>query len=542
MDLGITRKVKEIRIYNDGAFGSKNTVLWYATALAPLDWKSLGTFNLALNKDSPKGNIISITPLDMRYIKLRFESFESAWFQLNEIEVYSSVQEAVFNKLAIAQVTTTAVTVAGMGADKLFDNSIVYNSEFAVARPNPTIDIIVDMGADVQINSINHYNDGSYGAASVVIRSCTATAYPVFSDLTSSENLINIPDQPNKNVFNFTQRTARYLKFSYTDFNNRGWFQLCEYQVFGSVISSKPLAAAFNKASDISEYRVSAVKAPAPVILNIPDTDTPGIDTPGTDTPGTDTPGTDAPGSSAPGPDIKESDKLTENSVFLNLEDLNNFIERLTETKKVTKGKLRDIIKLFKALHTDNPVFIICSDNKSDNRLDSYSHIPKEETLLFIKFLKLIKRKVYFSGPGAGKYFKSGQEKVYSQSSLKNITDKNLSDLAEYDSDYLFAKALNWCDLVKNRDKRNFLVNKIESMQRILHTYKACPDGYFNNYNDFEGSSKYISKAFFTLNYLKEMNDFIKNIDTPMFCASALEFDLINIAGPIIKELVKQDY
>lgn len=100
-----------------------------------------------------------------------------------------------------------------------------------VKRPKGTEYIVIGLNDLYNINSINHWNDGQYGAKSVTIKySQNGTDWETLGTF----DLTIVPKTPTRDVLTFSPVNARYLRFEYSSFNSRRWLQIDELEVFGA--------------------------------------------------------------------------------------------------------------------------------------------------------------------------------------------------------------------------------------------------------------------------------------------------------------------
>jgi len=118
-------------------------------------------------------------------------------------------------------------------ANGVIDGKIAFNADYKtwfVKYPKPTEQATIKFSDLYLVKSVNHWNDGQYGAKSVTIKHSKNGVdwYPL-----GTYNLSITRKIPQKDVLTFTPVFARYLRFEYTSFNHSRWFQVNELEIFG---------------------------------------------------------------------------------------------------------------------------------------------------------------------------------------------------------------------------------------------------------------------------------------------------------------------
>lgn len=237
-DFGKDISLEKIILFNDGSYGAKNAELLYASNSSSNVFNRVALYeNLVLNVGVPNKNILTFDSVQGRYFKIVIKKFNNPnWFQLNEIECYQkSTLEGAEPNLYIQpfDAQTNISAFPGYELSKTYNDEIFFNNQFAVKNSGNQIVLSYDMGLDVSVSKILHYNDGQYGANAVSLSYATENESSLFIDVNTFSNLTIIPDRPNEDIFTFQEIKARYFKFVYNSFNNAEWFQLSEIRFSG---------------------------------------------------------------------------------------------------------------------------------------------------------------------------------------------------------------------------------------------------------------------------------------------------------------------
>ena len=114
-----------------------------------------------------------------------------------------------------------------------------YNVSWWVQNPSATESITVGFDSVYAINSVNIVNDGEYGAR-------VATLY-VSSDNVNWRKLgdwagLDVTARKvDENLISFPPVQAKYLRLEFTQLNRSDWFQMCEIEVYGSLLPADPV-------------------------------------------------------------------------------------------------------------------------------------------------------------------------------------------------------------------------------------------------------------------------------------------------------------
>lgn len=237
-DFGQTTEIFGFNIVNDSVYGAsavklKSTVLSDPGQASPTAYFD----NLIVAQDQVMDNKRYFNMITSRFMVLEFSDFShSSYFQLNEISFMSqgtATGGTGITQLEIQHSDSAQGSYPGFDITRVHNGVKQFNNDFVVRHNGTGVEITLDLGADKSISEIRHYNDGQYGASKVSVKYASQTGYPGFTALATYDDLALAPSVVNQNVFSFQAVTARYVKFSYTSFNDPLWFQLNEIEIYG---------------------------------------------------------------------------------------------------------------------------------------------------------------------------------------------------------------------------------------------------------------------------------------------------------------------
>lgn len=234
LDLGDKYPIHGIKNINDSLYGAQSVKISGASTENMTDFKLLGVKNnLTIVANNPGTDIIWFNAPFVRFIKLDYSNFNnSAMFQLNEIEVLGSNDNIPVSPDPVPQLITSSINpFSGFGTNKLVDDNINYNSDFAVRNNGNTLILTFDFNEDITFNTIQIFNDGEYGAGSVSIRTALAASPDSLTQSVVFSGMTVTPGTPSENKLVLDHTTARIVQMAFTNFINSTWFQLNEIDI-----------------------------------------------------------------------------------------------------------------------------------------------------------------------------------------------------------------------------------------------------------------------------------------------------------------------
>lgn len=144
-----------------------------------------------------------------------------------------SVVEAELEPLTIFGAACSGVPYPGYGVARLYDRTRTYNGDFALKYQNLEVSVVIDLGYDMKVTRVRHYNDGEYGATSLSLETAPSSTPQSFTMVKNVNGLTVTAGSSNVDTMDFTQVTTRYVKFRYYGFNDSVWFQVNEIEILG---------------------------------------------------------------------------------------------------------------------------------------------------------------------------------------------------------------------------------------------------------------------------------------------------------------------
>ncbi|PKK92127.1 MAG: hypothetical protein CVV64_01535 [Candidatus Wallbacteria bacterium HGW-Wallbacteria-1] len=234
IDLGSEATVDRIHLYNDGMYGAGEVAIYYARASSPSTFSLIGTFgNLASSPGIPTRNLLNCSSVQARFIRIEVRSYNHPqWLQFNEVEVYGKAGASVaLVKHSIQSFQSQQAGLPGHTLDRLTDGQMVVNGDYAVLNPASPLDMVADLGRNLVVSEIRHFNDGQYGARGIYLWYATEAA-PASWIALGHFNLNTAPETVNMDIIPLTPENMRYLRFRYTEFTGK-WFQVNEIEIHG---------------------------------------------------------------------------------------------------------------------------------------------------------------------------------------------------------------------------------------------------------------------------------------------------------------------
>ena len=226
--------ISSINHWNDGQCGAKSVTIKYSQN--GVDWQTLGTFELNTTYKTPTRDILTFSPVTARYLRFEYSYFNNRrWFQVNEIEIFGTKVVNVALTSNGGKVVDYSHQYSTGPVTGLIDGEIVFNTDnksWTVRKPQAPEYVTLEFNNVYAINSVNHWNDGQYGAKSVTIK---YSQNGVDWETIGTFDLTIVPNTPTRDVLIFNPVNARYLRFEYSSFNSRRWLQIDELEVFGEI-------------------------------------------------------------------------------------------------------------------------------------------------------------------------------------------------------------------------------------------------------------------------------------------------------------------
>ncbi|PKK90187.1 MAG: hypothetical protein CVV64_10690 [Candidatus Wallbacteria bacterium HGW-Wallbacteria-1] len=239
---GIT--VESVTHTNDGQYGAKSVDVLYATPEAPTNFKTLKTFNLTINANTPSDDLLQVGGIRLSKLKLVYQQAyfnDPGWLQLGEIKVTEgsgSTLPTYQQKLTPLSIVCSHTPYPGFGTGKLYDGATVFNGDFAARNDSGAINLFVDLGGIHAISKVKIVSDGEYGASQVLILYSDSVDNQ-FQPVAEAPDLSLNPGTPNSRELSFTEVQARFVQFYFpSGFGDPVWFQLNELEVYGDPASS----------------------------------------------------------------------------------------------------------------------------------------------------------------------------------------------------------------------------------------------------------------------------------------------------------------
>jgi hypothetical protein len=225
--------ISGLTIINDGQYGAKSAVLSSATQTGGAEELKqtaiFSAFDTTPNQCNPC--VFSVQTFKARYLKLLFDkTADPVWFQLNEIEIHGW-EAGSSNAFSPDSASSDPEGLLNRKADKLIDNSVIINNDFAVSHNLQNVTIFLNQQQNTFISGIKIINDPDFGAKSFDVYASKAETPSDFKYLGGWSNILNSSDSSTEYEA-FTKRDEySVIKIIVTEFHNSQFLQINEIEL-----------------------------------------------------------------------------------------------------------------------------------------------------------------------------------------------------------------------------------------------------------------------------------------------------------------------